>query len=58
MSYSIPAFFKAISVEPDNASDFQFGPIDDFDERIDELTESFVAFIEGRYAESSEVKLY
>jgi hypothetical protein len=52
-----PVFFSTLSVELGNDYNSQVDS-DGFGECINELAESFVAFIEGRYGDASEVKFY
>jgi len=52
-----PLLFKTISTLS-NAVYSKIDSVDDSNEQINELAEAFVAFIQGRYIEASEVKLY
>ncbi len=57
MSKKLPFTFGALSIDRDDDSDLESGP-DGFDQCTNDLAESFVAFIEGHYIETSEVKSY
>jgi hypothetical protein len=57
MSKSMPGFFSALSRDLGQTFELQIDS-DGFDECINELAESFVAFIQGQYIEASEVKFY
>jgi len=53
----MPVFFTTLSQDLGNDFDVQIDS-DEVAECTNELAESFVAFVQGRYIEASEVKFY
>jgi hypothetical protein len=53
----MPVFFTTLSQDLGNDFDVQIDS-DEVAECTNELAESFVAFVQGRYVEASEVKFY
>jgi hypothetical protein len=53
----MPDLFRILSTQLGASFDLQ-DDSDGFDGRINELADSFVSFIQGRYIEASEVKFY
>jgi hypothetical protein len=57
ISNVMPDFFRTLSAHLGNSLDLK-DDWDGFDEHINDLADSFVSFIQGRYIEASEVKFY